>query len=111
MDDILTLIQDKGAYFALPIIIAFFTQGLKQRIPFFKTTLGVRLIHFLPMILGCLGGLLLPEETWQAKVLIGGALGSLSSVLYKIVTVTLANKVKLEQKIARESIAPVDIEE
>ena len=111
MDDILTLIQDKGAYFALPIIIAFLTQGLKQRIPFFKTTLGIRLIHFLPMILGCIGGLLLPEGTWQARILIGGALGSLSLFLYKIVTVTLANKVKLEEKIARESIIPIDTEE
>jgi len=111
MDDILTLVLDKGVYFALPLIIASLTQGFKQRIPFFKTVLGLRFIHFLSLILGCIGGLLLPEETYQAKILIGGALGSLSLFLYKIVTVTLTNKVKLQEKLDSRTSLPKEIEE
>ena len=103
MEGLIDLIQTNGVYLALPIIIAFLTQQLKTQVPFFKTILGLRLIHFLPLVLGLLGGLLLPEDTWQAKLLIGGGLGSLSLLLYKIVTVTLASKVKLQKKLASKT--------
>ena len=56
------------------------------------------------------GGLLLPEETWQAKILVGGGLGSLSLFLYKVVTVTLSSKAKLTEKVVRKSIPSEDLE-
>lgn len=97
-------IQQWGPYLGLPIIVAFLTQGLKVNIPFFSTVMGLRVLHFLPLVLGLVGGFLLPEETWQNKLLIGGALGSLSQLLYKIVAVSLARKAKLEEKLERKTL-------
>jgi hypothetical protein len=104
MLDVIELVQQWGPYMSLPIIVAFITQGLKTKVPFFQTILGLRLIHFLPLLLGLAGGFLLPEDTWQDKLLVGGGLGSLSLFLYKVVTVSLANKAKLEEKLLRKSL-------
>ena len=103
MDDLFRLVQEWGPYLGLPIIIAFLTQGLKK-IPFFLTVTGKRLIHFLPMLLGLAGGFLLPEDTWQSKLLVGGGLGCLSMFLYKVVTVSLAKKAKLLDSMQRDSL-------
>jgi hypothetical protein len=113
MEDFLNIIQNYGPYIGLPVIIAFLTQNLKKNIPFFATVLGLRLVHFLPLIFGLLGGLLLPEETWQAKLLVGGCLGALSIFIYKFITVTIAPKALLDDKIAwkdnkKVSIPPVE---
>ena len=81
-----------GPYIGLPVIIYFITNGLKTKVPFFATVTGQRLVHFLPVVLGMVGGLLLPEETWQSKILTGGALGCLNMLVYKFVTVSLAPK-------------------
>lgn len=104
MQEIIEVFTEYGPYVGLPVIIAFLTQGLKKHVPFFHTILGLRFIHFLPLILGLLGGLLLPEETWQNKLLVGGGLGSLSLFLYKFVTVSLASKAKLAAKLGQEVI-------
>ena len=104
MLEIMELTRQYGPYMALPIIVAFLTQGLKTKVPFFKTILGLRFIHFLPLILGLAGGFLLPEDTWQGKLLVGGGLGSLSLFLYKVVTVSLANKAHLTKKLFRKSL-------
>ena len=111
MQELLEIFQTWGPYIGLPITIAFLTQGLKKQIPFFKTCLGLRFLHFVPMVLGVLGGLLLPEDTWQSKILVGGGLGCLSLFLYKVVTVSLANKAKLSEKVARKSLIDVDVSE
>lgn len=110
MGEVLELIREWGVYLALPIIVAFITQGLKTKIPFFNTVTGLRIIHFVPLVLGIAGGLLLPEETWQAKILIGGGLGSLSILLYKVVTVSLARRVKLENKVLLKKINLSEVE-
>ena len=104
MTDIMEFVQQWGPYLSLPVIVAFITQGLKKNVPFFATILGLRILHFIPLVLGVLGGFLLPEETWQNKVLVGGGLGSLSILLYKIVTVSLARKAKLEERILRRDV-------
>lgn len=112
MNEVLALVQEWGPYLALPVIVAFITQGLKTKIPFFRTMLGLRIVHFIPLVLGILGGLLLPEETWQNKILVGGGLGSLSILFYKVVTVSLASKAKLEGKVLlkRLSLSEVDVD-
>jgi hypothetical protein len=104
MLDVIELVQQWGPYMSLPIIVAFITQGLKTKVPFFQTILGLRLIHFLPLLLGLAGGFLLPEDTWQDKLLVGGGLGSLSLFLYKVVTVSLAKRAVLEEKLVRKSL-------
>ena len=104
MKDFMEIVQEWGPYLGLPIIIAFFTQGLKKLIPFFKTHIGVRFIHFLPLVLGVTGGFLLPEDSWKNQVLIGGGLGCLSLFLYKLVTVSLASKAKLAKQIAKKAM-------
>ena len=104
MTEMMEFVQQWGPYLSLPVIVAFITQGLKTKVPFFATILGLRILHFIPLVLGVLGGFLLPEETWQNKVLVGGGLGSLSILLYKIVTVSLARKAKLEERILRRDV-------
>ena len=94
--EFLQIIQEFGPYVSLPIMIYFLTNGLKTKVPFFMTVLGMRIVHFIPVVLGCLGGLLLPEDTWQDKVLTGGGLGCLNLLIYKFVTVTLGKKVDIE---------------
>ena len=112
MNEVLELVREWGPYLALPIIVAFITQGLKKRIPFFGSVLGLRIVHFIPLVLGILGGLLLPEETWQNKILVGGGLGSLSILFYKIVTVSMASKARLEEKVLLKklNLSEVDTE-
>ena len=109
LNEIMEFIKQWGPYLALPIIVAFVTQGLKTKIPFFSTILGLRLVHFVPVVLGILGGLLLPEDTWGTKILMGGGLGSLSLFLYKILTVSLAKKAKIEDKLLRKSLDLADV--
>jgi len=98
MEEMLQLLQTYGPYIGLPVIIAFLTQNMKKFIPFFSTVLGIRLVHFLPLAFGLLGGLLLPEETWQSKLLVGGCLGALSIFIYKFITVSIAPKTVIETK-------------
>jgi len=104
MNDFLVMIRDYGAYLGLPIIIAVVTQGLKKQIKFFKSHMGVRFIHFIPMLLGIAGGFLLPEETWRDCILIGGGLGALSMFIYKLITVSLASKARLVKQIAKKAL-------
>ena len=66
---------------------------------FQKTTLGVRLFHFIPILLGIAGGFFLPQPTLSAKIFIGGALGTLSSMIYNTLTRTFASGASLQQKI------------
>jgi len=110
MQEIIDIFTNYGPYVGLPIVVAFITQGLKKRIPFFKTLTGKRLIHFLPLILGVAGGFLLPEESWKSSILVGGGLGCLSLFLYKVVTVSLASKAKLAKKIVTESVSDEEVE-
>lgn len=97
--EIIQILQDYGPYIGLPVLIHYITQGLKTKIPFFGTVNGLRIVHFLPVVLGMLGGLLLLEETWQDKILTGGALGCLNLLIYKTITVSLAKTSDLKERV------------
>jgi len=90
MDELLNLFKEYGAYVALPVIISFLMQGIKTYVPFFSGNVGQRLIHFIPLFLGMIGGVLLPDGDLQSKLLVGGGLGSVSHIVYKSVKVTLS---------------------
>lgn len=90
MEELLNIIQKWGPYIGLPVIISFLMQGLKKLFPFFSTTAGKRVIHFIPVLLGMAGGLLLPQGDFQTKLLVGGALGAMCHVIYKTATSTFA---------------------
>jgi hypothetical protein len=99
--DISQIFQNYGPYIGLPVIIYYLVNGIKQ-IPFFKNPVGIRFVHFIPVVLGVLGGLLLPEDTWQDKILVGGALGCLNIFIYQIITVSLAKKSEILEKIKED---------
>jgi len=105
MDNMIEFLKEYGVYIALPVVVAGITQSLKISFKkFFKQNhIGMRLTPFIPFILGLFGGLLLPEETVATKLLNGGALGTVSIFIYKIVTTTLAKKIKLVGKIEQDS--------
>jgi hypothetical protein len=114
MSAFLDIIREYGPYIALPIVVAGLIEAMKGSFGkfFLHTRIGIRILHFIPVVLGALGGLLLPEDTLQEKLLLGGALGAVSHVIYKLVTKTLASKEKLDEKIQqRESALPVPPEE
>lgn len=95
--DLFGLAQEYWAFVAHPVIVAGVIQAMKAGWKsFFRSHhVGMRLLPFIPIVLGTVGGLLLPVETMQEKLLIGGALGQLSAFLYKVVTRSLVRKVKL----------------
>lgn len=95
--EILDFVKDYGAFAALPVVVAGVTQGLKNSFKtFFRAHhVGMRLLPFIPLVLGVAGGFLLPVATLQEKILIGGALGQLSALIYKGVTRGIASKAKL----------------
>ncbi len=103
MEDLLILVTQYGPYVACAVIVAGLVQALKKAFGkfFTKTVLGMRILPFIPMVLGVLAGLFLPLEDIQAKLLVGGALGTVSSLIYKAVTRTFAKKVKLLQKMGQ----------
>jgi hypothetical protein len=99
MSELVSIFKDFGPYIFLPVIVHFIVNGLKSRFDFFHTVNGLRVIHFLPVILGAAGGLLLPEDSLGDKLLVGGGLGCLNLLIYKTVTVTIAKKASIEKKI------------
>jgi hypothetical protein len=100
MEELVKIFQQYGVYIGLPVIIAYLVQTLKNQFSFFKGTVGIRLVHFLPLLLGIVGGLFLPEPTISSKIFVGGSLGCLSLFLYKFLTVTIASKAVLIEKSA-----------
>lgn len=100
MDGFIDLLVKYGAYAALPLVIAGVVQALKKAFKKFllKNHIGMRLLPFIPIVLGLAGGLLLPLEFVRGQLLVGGALGTVSSLIYKVVTRTFAGKAKLMSK-------------
>ena len=88
-------------YIGLAVLVAGITQALKKAFKTFftKKVVGMRIMPFIPIVLGMLGGLLLPLESVTNDLLVGGMLGTLSASIYKIVTRTLAKKATLEAKL------------
>lgn len=98
MEEIINLLKEYGPYISLPVLVAGLTQVIKNSFKVFKKkSWGVRVLPLVPIILGVLGGFLLPLESFSDKVLVGGALGQLSTLIYETVTKTFAVKVKVEE--------------
>lgn len=101
----LELIIQYLPYFAIPIVVAGLVQSLKKAFKkFFSTVNGMRLLPFLPVIIGTPLGLALPVDGTWTRLLIGAGLGTASTLLYKIFTVTLAKKLRLEEKQIRKTM-------
>ena len=100
MEFFLELLQQYGPYVGLAVIIAGVVQALKKAFKKFllKNHIGMRILPFIPIVLGLVGGLLLPLESVREQLLVGGALGTVSSLIYKIVTRSFAGKAKLMSK-------------
>lgn len=103
--DIITLMQEYGVYFAIPIVVAGLVQAVKRAFPlFFKSTVGMRTTHFIPVVLGAVFGLFLDYSDLGQRFLVGAALGCVSLLVYKFVTKSLASKVDLEDHLARKTM-------
>lgn len=105
MEFFLEILQQYGPYVGLAVIIAGVVQALKKAFKKFllQNYIGMRLLPFIPIVLGLAGGLLLPLESVREQLLVGGALGTVSSLIYKIVTVSLASKLRLIRKMENKN--------
>jgi hypothetical protein len=101
MDDFLNILIQYGPYLGLAVIVAGVVQSLKLAFKkfFTQSTLGMRLMPFLPILLGMIGGFFLPQETIASKLMVGGALGTMSSLIYGVITRTFGSTAALQQKI------------
>jgi hypothetical protein len=109
MDDFLNLIIQYGPHIGLAVIVAGIVQSLKVAFKkfFVMNTVGVRILPFVPLILGFIGGFFLPETTVASKMLVGGALGTMSTTIYNVITRTFARTENLQQRIDAKSGAPI----
>lgn len=105
MEWIQDIFIEYGPFVALPLVINFLMIGFKKAVKgFFRSEWGVRIAYFTPLVLGVLGGLLLPLEAVASKVLVGGALGAMSHYIYKFVTLTLASKTRVLEVVERKTM-------
>lgn len=101
MDNLLDLAVSHGPYIALALTVSFIVTAAKRAFAkFFKTPWGLRLLYFLPGILGMVLGLLLPEDSLKLQLLYGFATGSIAQTIYSIITKVLQPNSKLLQQIA-----------
>lgn len=106
MEEFFGFLKEYGPYVGLPVVVAGITQAVKVCFAGFfqRHNLGLRLVPLLPIFLGMVGGLLLPDlATVQEKILVGGALGTCSPFIYAMVTKTFASTASVE---ARKSLGP-----
>jgi len=100
VEEFIVILTEYGPYVGLAVVVAGVVQAFKQGFKkfFTKHHVGMRILPFIPILLGMVGGLLLPPESFADKLLIGGALGTCSSLIYKALTRTFASKAKLMAK-------------
>lgn len=111
MDVLFDFLQEYGSYIALPLVINFIVQWTKTAfVDFFTSHWGQRLLTVAPLLLGLAGGFLLPNESLMERLLVGGALGTLSQTIYEFVTKGLATKTILVERAARKSMVD-DVDE
>lgn len=105
MEQFFDLLIQYVPYIAIPLIVAGLVQSAKKAFKkFFTTQLGARLLPFIPVALGTPLGLALPLDGCMTKLLVGAALGTVSAFIYKVVTVTLSSKLKLDDRMTRKSM-------
>lgn len=91
---------------ALPVFVAVWIKACKKAFPNFfkKNPVGVRIMPFMPILLGIPLGLLLTKYSFPSNLLVGGALGGLSHYIYKLVTVSLTSRTKVIERIERKGL-------
>lgn len=91
---------------ALPVVVAVLVNACKKAFSEFfrKNHIGVRLLPFMSIILGTPLGLFLTEYPFPSRLLVGAALGGISHYVYKLVTVSLTNRIKIAEKIERKGL-------
>lgn len=106
MQEILDFVLAHTLEIALPVVVAVLIKALKKSFSgFFKTNhVGVRLLPFVPILLGTPLGLFLDNYEFPSNLLVGAALGGMSHYIYKLLTVSLAKKVTLVDRIERKQI-------
>lgn len=91
---------------ALPIVVYALVAAIKTSFfEFFKNNqTGFRLLPFLPIIFGTLLGLFLIKYSIFSRLLLGAALGGMSHFIYKLLTVAIIRKMKLEDKMELKNL-------
>lgn len=105
--DFTELLMTHGPYVAICLVITFMLTAAKRAFP--KVTgsdVGKRILYFAPAIMGAAMGLFL-DEPLKLQILYGMACGTVSQVVYGIVTKALASKSKL----LRQAVAELDYRE
>jgi len=106
------IFTEYGPYLGLAVAVYGIMRGLKKGFkPFFKSVWGLRITYFLPLILGGVGGLLLPLESIQSKLLVGVGLGVLAQYIHKFLSRTLSGKDRLSRMVKSRELADSYIEE
>lgn len=111
MDTLIDLAISHGPYIAIALTVSFTVTAAKRAFArFFKTPWGLRLLYFLPGILGMALGLLLPEDSLKLQLLYGFATGSIAQTIYSIITKVLQPNSKLLQQIAMKDSIGTQVE-
>jgi hypothetical protein len=108
VEEILSVFTTYGPYVGLALSINAIVWGLKGKVfkKFFDSSLGNRLGWMMPMLLGVLGGFLLPgDDPVKSKILTGLGLGAVSHIFYNLITKTLERKVA---EIVKPAVEEVD---
>ena len=90
----------------LPVVVAVLMKACKKAFSdfFSQNHAGVRILPFMPILLGTPLGLFLTNYEFPSRLLVGAALGGLSHYIYKLITVSLTNRIKIAEKIERKSL-------
>jgi hypothetical protein len=106
METLIDLALTHGPYIAIALVVGFSVTAAKKAFAkFFKTPWGLRLLYFLPGLIGMALGLFLPEESLKLQLLYGFAMGTVAQTIYSIFTKALRpNKSLLEQIAMKDSL-------
>lgn len=102
-DTLLELVGKYWPYVAVAMLAGGLTQAIKKSFKnfFLLNHIGMRITPFIPVVLGIIGGFLLPLETIREMILVGGALGTVSLLIYAAATNSLAKTAKLQEKVEK----------
>lgn len=113
MQELLNFALEHTFELAIPVVVAVLIKAGKKSFKgfFMKNHVGVRLLPFMPILLGTPLGLFLTNYTFPSRLLVGAALGGLSHYIYKLITVSLAKRIALERRITRKTVDLTEMEQ